>query len=223
MRSPMSAERRREFVMRYLPGIALLLFVYLVLTAFRDYRDNYGVEIFAELGYTKQPALFTATEVPVAVLVLVTLAALGLVQEPLRGLRVLFGLMLAGVLLLGGATLLLQQRAISGAAWMVLIGFGAYLAYVPFSSFLFDRLTAATRFAGTAVFAINLADATGYTGSVALQVYKDVFAGGMTRLSFFVSVTYALAIIGGLGLLLAALYFDRAATTADSSRTAHRA
>jgi hypothetical protein len=196
---------------RFMPGLLLLLLVYLRRTAFRDFRDNYGVEIFAGLGYSSQPALFTATEVPVAVLVLVTLAALGLPKDPVKGLAALFALMLAGLLLLAAATFLLEHALLSGAAWMILIGFGAYLAYVPFSSFLFDRVTVATRFAGTAVFAINLADATGYTGSVALQLYKDVFAGGMSHLGFFITVTYALAAFGSAGLALSAWYFLRAA------------
>ena len=219
-RTPMTAARRREFIARYLPGLLLLLLVYLGLTAFRDFRDNYGVEIFAGLGYSSQPAIFTTTEVPVAALVLVTLAALGLVKDPVNGLGALFAVMIAGVLLLGGATFLLQHALLSGAAWMVLIGFGAYLAYVPFGSFLFDRITVATRFTGTAVFAINLADATGYSGSVALQLYKDVFAGTMTHLGFFISITYALAAIGGLGLALAGWYFQRAARATRSALSA---
>ncbi len=102
---------------------------------------------------------------------------------------------------------MLQVGLVSGAVWMVLVGFGAYLAYVPFGSFLFDRITAGTRFVGTAVFAINLADAAGYTGSVALQIYKDVFARETSRLGFFLTVTYALAAFGAVGLVVAGRYF----------------
>jgi len=206
-RPPMEAPRRREFFKRYLPGLLPLFTVYLGLTAFRDFRDNYGVELFAELGYQNQPALFTSTEIPVAFLVLLTLATLGWVQDPIKGLSAVFGYMTFGLLLLAAATGLLQAGVISGAVWMVLVGFGAYLAYVPFGSFLFDRITAGTRFVGTAVFAINLADATGYTGSVALQIYKDVFAHDASRLGFFLTVTYGLAAFGSAGLVVAGRYF----------------
>lgn len=206
-RTPLDAAGRREFLTRYLPGLAVLLAVYLALTAFRDFRDNYGVELFAELGYAKQPALFTETELPVALCVLLALGALGWVKDALRGLGWLFGVMIGGLSLVGVATVLLQQGVISGATWMVLIGFGGYLAYVPFGSFLFDRVTAGTRFAGTAVYAINLADATGYTGSVALQLYKDLVARGESRLAFFIDVSYALGALGSLGLVVAGWYF----------------
>ena len=88
---------------------------------------------------------------------------------------------------------------------------GAYLAYVPFSSFLFDRIMAATRFAGTAVFAVNLADAVGYTGSVAMQLFKDLGHGEMSRLQFFRGVSYLLGVGGAAILGLALFYFVRQA------------
>ena len=57
---------------------------------------------------------------------------------------------------------------------MVLIGLGAYLAYVPYNTLFFERMMASTRFVGTAVFAIALADAAGYTGSVRRAVSERV-------------------------------------------------
>src|SRR5690606_32361000 len=90
---------------------------------------------------------------------------------------------------------------------MICIGLGGYLAYVPFSSFLFDRIMAATRFAGTAVFAVNLADAVGYSGSVGTLLFKDLVARDTSRLTFFTRSSYALSVLGSAGLLLAATYF----------------
>src|SRR4029079_10166340 len=130
-----------------------------------DFRDNYGVELFDALGYAQQPALFSRTELPVALSVLAIMSSLNRVRGREQGLLAIFGVMTAGLALIGAATLALEARLLSGQGWMICMGLGAYLAYVPFSSFLFDRLMAATRFAGTAVFAVNLADAVGYCGS----------------------------------------------------------
>jgi hypothetical protein len=149
----------------------------------------------------------------------VSLAALGLVQDPVRGVVAVFAVMASGLALLGFGTVLLERQLVSGVTWMILVGFGAYLAYVPFGSFLFDRILAGTRFVGTAVFAINLADATGYTGSVALQIYKDVFASETSRLEFFVPVSYALALLGTVGLVAAGWTYLRAALAARASAT----
>jgi hypothetical protein len=87
------------------------------------------------------------------------------------------------------------------------VGFGSYLAYVPYGSVLFDRMIASTGFAGTAVFAIYLADAIGYTGSVGVQLLKDLGDPSATRLAFFRNFTYLLSVLGAATLLTAAAYF----------------
>ncbi|HTV26019.1 MAG TPA: DUF5690 family protein [Polyangiaceae bacterium] len=216
-RPAMHARERRAFASRFLPGLALLVLVYLGLTAFRDYRDNYGVELFEELGYAREPALFSRTELPVAGLVLLLLGATSGVRDRIRGLLGVFAVMTAGLVAIGAATLALQAGWISGQLWMIGIGLGGYLAYVPFSSFLFDRIMAATRFAGTAVFAVNVADAVGYSGSVAMLLFKDLFARDTSRLRFFTSCSYVLSLVGSVGLLLAAAYFWRQARHARPS------
>jgi hypothetical protein len=218
-RPAMHASERRAFASRFLPGLVLLVSVYLGLTAFRDYRDNYGVELFEALGYAREPALFSRTELPVAGLVLLLLSASSGVRGRIRGLLMLFGVMTAGLASIGIATLALEAGWINGQTWMIGVGLGGYLAYVPFSSFLFDRIMAATRFAGTAVFAVNLADAVGYSGAVGLLLFKDLAARDTSRLLFFTRCSYLLSIFGCAGLLLAAAYFWRQAQRAEAAAT----
>jgi [1-hydroxy-2-(trimethylamino)ethyl]phosphonate dioxygenase len=87
------------------------------------------------------------------------------------------------------------------------VGLGSYLAYVPHDSVVFDRIIASTRVPGTAVFAIYLADATGYTGSIGLPLLKDLVFPDMDRLAFFRMFTYIVS-LGGLGFLAAScVYF----------------
>jgi hypothetical protein len=218
-RPAMHAGERRAFASRFLPGLVLLVSVYLVLTAFRDYRDNYGVELFEALGYAREPALFSRTELPVAALVLLLLGASSGVRGRIRGLLMVFGVMTAGLASIGVATLALEAGWIDGQTWMIGVGLGGYLAYVPFSSFLFDRIMASTRFAGTAVFAVNLADAVGYSGSVGMLLFKDLVARDTSRLLFFTRCSYLLSIFGCAGLLLAAAYFWRQAQRAEAAAT----
>jgi hypothetical protein len=90
---------------------------------------------------------------------------------------------------------------------MIGVGLGTYLAYVPFSSFLFDRIMAGLRISGTAVFLVNLADAVGYSGSVAMQLYKDLGRADLSRLQFFHGLSYVLGIVGVVLLAAAAFYF----------------
>ena len=70
-------------------------------------------------------------------------------------------------------------------------------------------MIASTRVVGTAVFAIYVADAIGYMGSVGLQFYKDYAQREMSRLVFFRGFTYFLSVRGVIFLVASALYFLR--------------
>lgn len=210
-REPMNHANRMAFIRQFGPGLLLLCIAYFFLTAYRDYRDNYQVEIFDGLGYpyAQNKTIISKAETIVMFGVLGVLAALNFVKDNRRGLLSAFGVMLFGVLLLAGSTLSFQAGWISGFWWMTCTGLGSYLAYVPYGSVLFDRLIASTRVTGTAVFAIYLADAIGYTGSVGVQLYKDLAAGSMSRLGFFTGFTWFLAILGAACLMASAVYFAR--------------
>ncbi len=210
-RTRMLRTERRNFLRAYSLPLTLSLVSYFFLTAYRDYRDNYGVEIFAELGYREAPTLFTSTEIPVALLVMATLALLSLVRDNKRALGLMFAVMTSGLLILSGATVLLQAKLVSGTTWMIMIGLGSYLTYVPFGSMLFERIVAHCKIAGTAVFGIYLADALGYTGSVLVQLYADFFAAGVSRLGFFLTFTHAMAFGGALLLAIAGVFWLRPA------------
>lgn len=214
-RDPMDHARRMAFVREFLPGLVLLFVTYFFLTAFRDFRDTYQVEMFTELGLTAERGIFSRSETWVALGVTGALGLLFLIKSNRWALITVFALMAGGLLTMGGATLLLERGAISGLAWMIAVGVGAYLAYVPFGSMLFDRIIASTGVVGTAVFAIYVADALGYTGSVAMQLYRDLGHGDSSRLDFFKGFTYVLS-IGGAALLIAAgAYFATRRRPAD--------
>jgi hypothetical protein len=210
-RGSMDATERLAFVRGTWPGLFAVLACYLAVTAFRDYRDNWGAELISELGYASVSNAFSRTELPVALVVVSILGALVVFQRAISGMVVVFVVMLGGMTLVGAATWLFDRGSLGPQTWMILVGVGAYLAYVPCSSFLFDRIMAATRYPGTAVFAIALADAVGYAGTVALQVYKDVFTPDTSRFAFFRIVSYCLSIGGVVALCFALAYFTRLA------------
>ena len=206
-RSEMYADDRWAFCKQFSLGLVLLSGMYFFLTAYRDYRDNYGVELLTELGLADIDGVFSMTEIPVAFGVVSVLALLSLVRSNRLGLKIAFGVMIGGQLLMGLAMWMMNAGHIDGVLWYGLIGLGAYLAYVPFGCVLFDRLLAYTRFAGTAVFAIYLTDAIGYTGSVALQLFRDLIFSDTSRLEFFTNLTYAMSLGGAAALIAAMFYF----------------
>jgi hypothetical protein len=208
-RQPMNHLERRAFVRQFLPGLLLLLIAYFFITAYRDFRDNYGVEIIDHLGFLGDVAIFTRIELVVAFGVLAALAALNLIRDNRLGLVGAYAIMAGGLVLLGGGTLLLDLGWLDGFWWMILMGLGSYLAFVPYGSVLFDRLIASTRVPGNAVFAIYLADAIGYTGSVGVQLYKDLAQTQLSRFGFFRNFSYVLATAGTLLLAASCVWFLR--------------
>jgi hypothetical protein len=192
--------------------MVFLIGTYLLLTAYRDFRDNYQVEIFAGLGYGRDAghrAIITQAETLVAAGVIGALAFLNLFRDNRRGLLAALAVTLLGMVVLLGGTALHRAGAVNGFWWVTLTGLGSYLAYVPFNAMLFERLVASTRFAGTAVFAIYVADAVGYSGSVAVLLFKDLGAQSATRLEFFTAFTWVLGGVGAGALASAWVYFAR--------------
>jgi hypothetical protein len=212
-RGPMNAAERRAFMALYAPGIVLLVASYVLLTAFRDFRDNFAAEIWNALGYGGQAAMFTASELPVAAVALAALAAIILVRNNLRALMVIHGIVIAGFALLGLSTLASQVGMLPPLPWMILSGAGLYMAYTPFNAMLFDRLVAVSGRVATAGFLIYVADASGYIGSAALLLWRNFGEAKLEWLSFFVLSAYATSIVGVVLVSIAAIYFLRRGRT----------
>lgn len=217
-RSAMDKHARWAFFRQFAGGLILLLLAYTALSAFREFRDVYQADMFKELyansgvDWESKKALFTRSEMTVAFGVMAAMAGLYAIKDNRLGFFAAMGMMAFGFVLIGLSTWALEQSYVDGMGWMIGTGLGAYLAYVPFNAVLFERMMAYTRFSGTAVFAIYLADSSGYTGAVGLQLYKDLFAGEASRLSFFKDLCYTISVVGTVTVLLSALYFARKST-----------
>jgi hypothetical protein len=206
-RAPMNAAARTRFLQRYGLGIGLLVLAYVLTTAIRDFRDNFAAEIWTSLGFGHAAAVFTATELPVAVLSLTVLGVIIVVRDNTKALVVIHGVIFAGLLLLGLSTLAFQAALLSPLLWMILSGAGLYMAYVPFNAMLFDRLIAASGTVGTAGFLIYIADASGYLGSCVLLLWRNFGLVQLDWLQVFIASAYFTSVAGMLLIGLAALYF----------------
>jgi len=212
-RAPMTGADRIEFLKAYAPALAAIIFAYILLTAFRDFRDNFAAEIWAALGYGGEAAIFSASELPVAVVSLIAMASVITIRDNRRALMVIHGMVAAGFVLLIVATLAFQAHLISPLVWMILLGSGLYAAYNPVNALLFDRLVAASGLVANAGFLIYLADSLGYSGSVALLLWRNFGKASLNWLQFFTFGAYATGLAGAAATVLAALYCYR--RTAD--------
>ena len=208
-RAPMTAADRRAFLRAYAPGLVAIVLAYVVLTAFRDFRDNFAPEIWTALGRGGEAAIFTASEVPVAVIALAAMALVITVRDNRRALLVIHAMVAGGFALLGASTLAFQAGLVSPLMWMILCGSGLYIAYSPINAVLFDRLVAVSGRAANAGFLIYVADSFGYLGSVTLLLWRNFGQASLDWLPFFMRGAYVTSIIGAVLTGVAATYFHR--------------
>lgn len=202
-RAPMTRQDRIALFAAHAPALILLIAVYMMLTALRDFRDNFSAEIWAELGFKNAAGIFTLSELPVAAIVLVGLAALMGVRDNRRAVGFNLGFVALGFVLLGAATLAFQLGVLAPVWWMILAGAGLYMGYTPFNAMLFDRMIAATGKVGTAGFLIYVADSFGYLGSISLLLVKSFAHLDVPWTQFLATGAYGAAALGLAGLFLA--------------------
>jgi hypothetical protein len=206
-RQPMDAARRSHFVARFWPGIVLFTLSYMFLTAFRDFRDYFAAEVWNSLGYGDSPEIFTATELPVSIAVLIVMGSLMLIRNNKTALLVNHIIIFLGMVLIGVSTFLFERAMISPPLWMILIGLGLYLGYVPFNSIFFDRLLAAFKYVGTVGFIMYIADSFGYLASVGVLFFKEFGYRDLSWLQFFITGGYVLSAAGSFLILCSLIYF----------------
>jgi MFS family permease len=209
-RAPMSRKDRRDFFKEFRPGIILLIIVYMMLTGLRDLRDNFVIEIWDGLNISVEPELLTQTEIPITLGLLVLMTGLVLVKNNKKAFFINHWIILIGFGLSIFSTLGLQAGFISPFFWMVMVGAGVYMAYIPFNCLLFDRLIATFKRSGNVGFLMYLVDSFGYLGSSLILFSKQLVGwDSIPWLQFYIT-----AIFGFLGLslvLMAAsfIYFQR--------------
>lgn len=198
-RLPMNQTDRKQFIQDF--GWALITFVisYVLLTTFREFRDNFLPEIWKSVGQPTDAGIFTRLEVPIAVGVLILMISLRWITSHIQAFRVIQVLMVLGGGTMIGATWAYQQGWISPALWLICLGAGVYVAYAMCNSLYFERLLAAFQRTGTIGFLITLADYYAYLGSITVLFYKHFFHQDMNYLRFFQGLSYG---IGSVYLLL---------------------
>lgn len=206
-RQPMNRDEREKFLIMFMPGLVLLVLTYTLLTAFRDFRDNYSADVWKILGYGNSPEIFTKTETPITIAILIIMGSIMFLRSNRNAFMINQAIILVGMLLVGTATFLFDKGLITAPAWMIFLGMGLYLGYVPFNSILFDRMIAAFRYVSTVGFLIYLADAFGYLGSIGVLLYKELGQPNLSWLEFFIRAGYILCATGTVLMIASMVYF----------------
>ena len=206
-RIPMTRKDRWAYLRRFAPGIILLMVGSILLTIYRDIRDNFAIEILSEIGYGASAVHLAKSEIWIGVIVLIVYGAVVLIKQNRIAVLVIHFLMVFGALLIGASIYLYQAKLIDPYLWFTLVGLGLYLSYIPYHGILFDRLIALMKHRSNAGYLIYVADALGYLGSMLVMLYKNFGRSFDSWMSFFVPLSYWISVVGVIALSGAAYYF----------------
>jgi hypothetical protein len=208
-RIPMDKVQRATIFREFSTGLILLIIAYIMLTIYRDMRDNFAVDIWKSAGIEHNSMIFTWSELPIAMMVFIVMSSLMIIKNNRKALLINNYIILSGFITIGLSTLALKTGLINPVAWMILLGFGTYLGYLPYNCLLFDRLIAAFGSAANAGFFIYIADSFGYLGSVGALIFKNFSNKELSWFNFLIKTSYGLAFAGSTLIILSLLYFNQ--------------
>lgn len=208
-RLPMTRKDRKQFISDFRPGIILIVMIYLLLTIARDMRDNFEVEIWTDLGFGAQPSIFTRTDLPIALCVLLMMAVLIKVKDNLKAFVLVHYMIMSGLVIVLLGTLLFNNDYIGPVLWMSMAGLGLFMAYIPYNCIYFERMIASFRYTSNVGFVMYIADATGYLGTVSVLFIKQFTSLHLSWLHFFKHSLVTVALLGIIGVAFSLIYFRK--------------
>lgn len=208
-REPLNKAERKKIIQQFLVPMVCITLLYVSLTVLRDFRDNFNREIWDNLHIRFSSSVFTLTEIPIAVMVLLILGFMVKIKNNRKAFALYHYLLFGGILTVGFSTFLFEIKVISPFLWMVLSGFGMYLCYIPFNGMYFDRMIAAFNIKGNVGFLIYLVDSFGYLGSVLILLYKNFGSPQTSWLNFYIRLNYIIVAIVLVSSFIALVAFRR--------------
>lgn len=192
-RKTLSREERKSLIKKFFLPLAGITVLYISLTVLRDFRDNFSREIWDEMNGKTDSFIFTLTEVPISIMVLLILGFMVKVKNNLKAFAYYHYILFGGIISVALSTFFFQSGIISPFLWMTVSGFGMYLCYIPFNGIYFDRMIAAFKIKGNVGFFIYFVDAFGYLGSVSVLFLKNLSSGNQSWLQFYINLNYIIA------------------------------
>ncbi|MEJ0102942.1 MAG: DUF5690 family protein [Bacteroidota bacterium] len=206
VRTPMQAQARWNFFIKYGPGLAGITIVYLFVTLLRSIRADFAPELWRDLGYKQTPAVFTQSELLVSFGIVIINGLAIFILNHYKAFRFSLLTCMAGFIILLLAVWGLNY-GLGEFPFMVLIGLGVYLPYVAVHTTIFERLIAVTKERANIGFLMYVADSVGYTGYIILMLFRYATPPGDSILFLFLKICIYLGISGGLIVLYCNWYF----------------
>lgn len=170
-RETLNGKQRWELFKSYMPFLSMLFIANIAIVVLRDIKEDFLVNIIDVSAYS--PWLFAQIDSVVTLIILGIFGLMVLVKDNLKALSVLFGLIIAGMIVMSVVSFGQQQFQLSPVIWLFIQSLCLYIAYLTFQTIFFDRFIACFRIRGNVGFFIVTTDFLGYTGTVLVLVLKE--------------------------------------------------
>lgn len=172
-RETLNGKQRWELFKSYMPFLSMLFIANIAIVVLRDIKEDFLVNIIDVSAYS--PWLFAQIDSVVTLIILGIFGLMVLVKDNLKALSVLFGLIIAGMIVMSIVSFGQQQLRLSPVIWLFIQSLCLYIAYLTFQTIFFDRFIACFRIRGNVGFFIVTTDFLGYTGTVLVLVLKEFY------------------------------------------------
>ncbi len=212
VREPMTMQDRMSLLKKLGPGILGITLLYLFASLLRGIRSDFAPEIWKQLGYAGNAAIFSQSEAWVMAGILLINSSLVLIKKNKQAFFIsLFCIQIGYVLLVLSSNLGVEY--LKGFWLIVLTGFGIYMPYITITTAVFERMIAITREKANISFLMYIVDSIGYLGyNLLLLSYSFLFPNWNIPQLFF-TWTYNLGWIGLLVSLGTWFYFSKKLAT----------
>ena len=170
-RETLNGKQRWELFKSFMPFLSMLFIANIAIVVLRDIKEDFLVNIIDVSAYS--PWLFAQIDSLVTLIILGIFGLMVLVKDNLKALSVLFGLIIAGMIVMSVVSFGQQQLRLSPVIWLFIQSLCLYSAYLTFQTIFFDRFIACFRIRGNVGFFIVTTDFLGYTGTVVVLVLKE--------------------------------------------------
>lgn len=208
-RVAMDESDRRQLLRSIAGGFITCILIYTFATIFRDIRDNFGAEMWKEMGYFNKPALFSKTETPITLIVLLLIGSMVVIKNNYKALTIAHLFIGLGFIIAGISTVLFKNGNLAPIWWMTAVGLGLYMVYIPFNAVFFERLIATFKYTGNVGFLIYIADSVAYVGSIGVLICKEFLDLKMNWVNFYTQSVIWLSLFGLLLTLFSHFYFRK--------------
>lgn len=208
----MTMQDRMSLLKKLGPGILGITLLYLFASLLRGIRSDFAPEIWKQLGYAGNAAIFSQSEAWVMAGILIINSSLVLIKKNKQAFFIsLFCIQIGYVLLVLSSNLGVEY--LNGFWLIVLTGFGIYMPYITITTAVFERMIAITREKANIGFLMYIVDSIGYLGyNLLLLSYSFLFPNWNIPQLFF-TWTYNLGWIGLFVSLGTWFYFSKKLAT----------